>query len=208
MKRLITCILSIGLLLTALIVSSGDAEAKMYYIAPTIETRSIEIVEDNSLYPEPKVISTEEVKEEYPVARYIWNFLKDLGYNDYVCAGIIGNMMVEAGGQTLYIQPDAANASHYGICQWNRKYYSSVIGVSLDAQCEFLRDNIAYEIDIFGYKYARGFNYNSFLGLTNEKKCALAFAKAYERCGSGSYSHRQNCATIAYNYFVNGAIGE
>lgn len=168
----------------------------------------IEEVEDNSLYPESEVISTEVVEEEYPIARYIWDFLQDLGYSDYVCAGIIGNMMVESGGKTLAIQPEAANASYYGICQWSRKYYSSVIGVSLDAQCEFLRDNIAYEINTFGNKYARGFNYNNFLELSSERDCALAFAKAYERCASGSYIARQDCATVAYNYFVNGIIGE
>lgn len=214
MKRLITCILFMGLLMT-FTASCNETEVneEPYIITPVLTSVSAReslriIIRDNTiLYPEPKVISTKEVEEEYPVARYIWDFLQDLGYNDYVCAGIIGNMMVEAGGQTLAIQVDAASSTHYGICQWSKKYYSSVIGVSLDAQCEFLRDNIEYEINAFGYKYAQGFNYNKFLGLTNERDCALAFAKAYERCGSGYYTHRQNCATTAYNYFVNGVIG-
>ena len=30
----------------------------------------------------------------------------------------------------------------------------------------------------------------------------MAFAKAYERCGSGSYGVRQINALKAYNYFV------
>ena len=37
-------------------------------------------------------------EKEYPTASYIWKFFKDLGYNDYVIAGILGNMMAEAGG--------------------------------------------------------------------------------------------------------------
>ena len=38
---------------------------------------------------------------EYPVATEIWMFLKNCGYNDYVAAGILGNMMAEVGGNTL-----------------------------------------------------------------------------------------------------------
>lgn len=214
MKRLITYILSIGLLIP-LTVSCGSVEE--FYLEPSVSvseevllvesTMPIEEVEeDNNLCPKSEIISTEIVEEEYPIARYIWDFLQDLGYNDYVCAGIIGNMMVESGGNTLAIQPGVATPSYYGICQWSRRYYPNVIGVSLDAQCEFLRDNIAYEINTFGNNYARGFNYNSFLELSNEKDCVLAFAKAYERCASGSYTTRQNCATVAYNYFVNETI--
>ena len=32
-------------------------------------------------------------EEEYPVATYIWSYFKDLGYNDQVCAGILGNII-------------------------------------------------------------------------------------------------------------------
>ena len=144
-------------------------------------------------------------KSQYPVATEIWLYMKDLGWNDYVCAGILGNMMTEAGGQTLNIKPNIYNPSKnfYGICQWGRKYYPAVIGKDLKTQCNFLRDTIKYEINTFGYKYQRGFNFNSFLAMSNEKNAALAFAKAYERCGSGSYSIRQKNATVAYNYFVN-----
>lgn len=144
-------------------------------------------------------------KSEYPIATEIWLYMKDLGWNDYICAGILGNMMTEAGGQTLNIQPDIYSSSKgfYGICQWGRSYYPAVIGKDLKYQCNFLRDTIKYEIDTFGYKYQRGFDFNSFLAMSNEKNVALAFAKAYERCGSGSYSIRQKNATVAYNYFVN-----
>ena len=42
-------------------------------------------------------------KDKYPEAYKIWHYLKKLGYNDYVCAGIMGNIMAECGGQTLNI---------------------------------------------------------------------------------------------------------
>lgn len=141
-------------------------------------------------------------EEEYPVATYIWSYLKDLGYSDQVCAGILGNIMAEVGGNTLDIQYDLGSSIYYGMCQWN-KAYSDIWGASLKEQCNYLRDTIKYEIDTFGYAYKKGFKYNDFLNLTDIKQVALAFAKSYERCGSGSYKIRQNNAINAYNYFVS-----
>ena len=140
--------------------------------------------------------------QEYPAATTIWYYMKDLGYNDYVCAGIMGNLMTEVGGQTLNIRYDAYGNGYYGMCQWNRAYQSRIWGAGLEAQCDFLRDTIKYELDTFGYSYYKGFNYEAFLTMTDEQSAALAFAKCYERCGSGSYGIRQKNATIAYKYFT------
>lgn len=143
-------------------------------------------------------------KEKYPEARKVWNYLKKLGYNDYVAAGIMGNLMTETGGNTLNIKPNAygSNKKYYGICQWSKKYYPKVQGKNLDYQLSFLKNTIKNEFNTYGYKYAKGFNYKSFLKLKDSKKAALAFAKVYERCGSGSYSKRQANAVTAYKYFV------
>lgn len=138
--------------------------------------------------------------KEYPTASYIWNYMKDLGWSDTVCAGILGNMMTECGGHTLNLKYQAKTKSYYGICQWGR-HYSAVWNTNLETQCNFLRDTIEYEINTFGGLYKKGFNYKQFLNLTNEKDVALAFAKCYERC-AGGYSGRQNNAVKAYNYFV------
>ena len=140
----------------------------------------------------------------YPSATIIWKYLKDLGYNDYVCAGILGNIMAEVGGNTLNIKYWLydKNVNYYGMCQWN-KAYSSIWGADLQTQCEFLKDTIKYEFDTFGYMYYKGFNYESFLNLQDEQEVALAFAKAYERCNSKSYATRQRNALKAYNYFTN-----
>ena len=128
--------------------------------------------------------------------------MKELGWNDYVCAGIMGNLMAEVGGQTLNIQYWLRGNGYYGMCQWNRGY-SKVWGADLATQCNFLRDTIKYDLDTFGYAYAKGFNYNSFLNMSNEREGAKAFAKCYERCSSSTYTIRQNNATRAYEYFVN-----
>lgn len=141
--------------------------------------------------------------EEYPIATYVWQFLDDAGYNDYVIAGIIGNMMVECGGHTLALEPYIYSADgYYGLCQWSRGYQDRVGDTDTEYQCEFLVDTIVYEIDTYGHLYKRGFDYSSFISLTNEKDAALAFARAYERCGFMSYGARRACATTAYNYFV------
>lgn len=141
-------------------------------------------------------------EKEYPTATYIWCYFKELGYSNQVCAGILGNIMAEVGGNTLDIQATISGNGYYGMCQWN-KAYSTIWGASLEEQCDYLRDTITYEFDTFGYAYKKGFNYSSFLELTDIKNAALAFAKCYERCGSGSYYIRKENAIIAYNYFVS-----
>lgn len=140
--------------------------------------------------------------EEYPVATEIWLYMKDLGWNDYVCAGIIGNMMAEVGGGTLNIQYQLYGSSFYGICQWSKTYYSGIWGAGLLDQCNYLRDTIKYEIDTFGYAYSKGFNYDSFLKLTNEREAAYAFAACYERCAAQRRYIRKDYAEKAYDYFV------
>lgn len=144
----------------------------------------------------------EKRQNEYPAATTIWKYMKALGWNDYVCAGILGNIMAEVGGQTLKINYTSSSNSYYGMCQWNRAY-SKIWGAGLTSQCDFLRDTIKYEIDTYGKAYKKGFNFDSFLNLTDCRAAALAFAKSYERCGSGSYKIRQSNAVTAYNYFVD-----
>ena len=155
------------------------------------------------LYAESEEAKWATKAAEYPAATQIWRYMKDLGWNDYVCAGIMGNLMAEVGGQTLDIQYWLQGNGYYGMCQWNKAYRSGVWGADLVGQCDFLRDTIKYEIDTFGYAYKKGFNLDSFLALSNERDVALAFAKCYERCGSSTYTIRQNNAEKAYDYFVN-----
>jgi hypothetical protein len=140
--------------------------------------------------------------DAYPAASQIWLYLKEYGYNDYVCAGIMGNIMAEVGGQTLNIQYTLSTNNYYGICQWSSNY-SSVWGTSLQTQLDFLTSTVEKELNTYGRLYSSGFDYDDFINLTDEKAAALAFAKCYERCGSGSYSIRQQNATAAYNYFVD-----
>lgn len=143
---------------------------------------------------------------EYPVATEVWLYMKnELGWNDYVCAGVMGNMMAEVGGQTLALNPGlyGHNGSFYGICQWSGRYYPGVQGAGLQTQLNFLRDTVKKELDTYGYLWRSGLDYEGFCNLSNAEDAAMAFAKAYERCGSGSYGVRQSNAIKAYNYFTN-----
>lgn len=146
--------------------------------------------------------SAAKAKEKYPVARKVWNYLRNKGYNAYVCAGIIGNMMAECGGQTLNLKPQIYAHGYYGLCMWSSYYYPKVQGASVEKQLTFLYKTMKNEFNTFGYKYYRGFNYAAFKKLKNCKSAALAFAKCYERCASGSYTIRQKNATVAYKYFT------
>lgn len=138
---------------------------------------------------------------EHPTTTSVWIFLHEQGYNDWVSAGIIGNMMAEVGGQTLDLDIYLKTRSYFGICQWNRTY-PSVWNKNLEGQLNYLEETIQEEFDNFGFCYQSKFNYDSFCELRNERQAALAFAKCYERCASGSYGVRQKNAELAYEYFT------
>ena len=108
----------------------------------------------------------------------------------------MGNIMAEVGGQTLDISrwPQYSQKTYYGICQWagNRKQrLLNDFGTTLEAQINFLGVEL-FEVIPKG---------DSFYNMQDEKQAALYFAKYYERCGSSSYSVRQQNATKALQYF-------
>ena len=135
----------------------------------------------------------------YDNATIIWNYMKSLGWSDAVCAGIMGNIMAEVGGNTLNINPYLYNPSgyYYGICQWNKSAYGKIHGASLEAQLNYLRDTIQYEMNTYGKRYG---GYTGFLAITDAGYAAKAFADSYERCGG--WGKRPNNAYVAYSYFV------
>ena len=75
---------------------------------------------------------------EYKDATLIWEYMKNLGWNDYVCAGILGNMMAEVGGGTLDLQTTIYGNGFYGLCQWNQVFTDKVWGADLKGQMDFL----------------------------------------------------------------------
>jgi uncharacterized protein YoxC len=133
----------------------------------------------------------------YNQSTQVWNSLKALGLNDYVCAGILGNIMAEVGGQTLDISgwPQYSHGTYYGICQWSMGRKNRLLndfGTTLEDQIRFLSVELFEVIP----------KDNSFYNMQDEKEAALYFAKYYERCSSKYYSVRQKNATKALEYFT------
>jgi uncharacterized protein YoxC len=134
---------------------------------------------------------------EYKQSTAVWNYLKGLGLNDYVCAGIMGNIMAEVGGHTLDISRYSCvdTGTYYGICQWGwgrKDRLLSEYGTSLDAQLKFLG------VELFEVIPAD----SSFYSMQDEQEAALYFAQYFERCSSSSYEVRQSNASVALDYFT------
>lgn len=147
----------------------------------------------------------------YPTAEKIWLELKEHGYNDYACAGIIGNIMAEVGGNTLVLDHWEywSNNDSYGICQWKdsrRTQLFKEYGKDLNAQIEFLLYEIPVEMNEFGYLYRKDYDYEAFVSAESYEETALAFGKCFERCQDKYIKMRVDNAKIAYEYFVKPTV--
>ena len=142
--------------------------------------------------------------EEYPVATQVWLYLTDIcKYNNYVAAGLIGNMMNECGGNTLDLHYEWYGGSaktFYGLCMWSTYYAPKVSGLDLDEQLQYLSDTIENEFKNWGKLYQKGFTYEKFLNTTNAGNAAAAFMKIYERPGPISETVRRLNAYKAYKW--------
>ena len=137
---------------------------------------------------EEKRVKAAQRTSEYPVATQVWGIMKSYGWNDIICASIMGNMMRECGGDTLKLNP-YAGSSHYGLCQWSRTYHGGAWGKDVSGQLEYLRNTL--DINIFN-------------GCNSPEAGAEIFCWNYERPAKTDpvYKRMAN-ARVAYNYFVN-----
>lgn len=155
-------------------------------------------------------------EEKHPVMTYIWRDLRKHGWSDEVVAGIIGNLIAEAGGMgyqdidwQTYSYDNNGNL-YYGICQWALKYVSELhTNSSLDNQLDYLKSSIKRELNTL---YSRSFRdsfgllelrYDDFVKIDNPHDAAIAFAVCYERCASRYVTCRGPLAEKTYEYFIN-----
>ena len=126
---------------------------------------------------------------EYPVAERVWTALRSQGWSNMVCAGIMGNMMRECGGDTFYLQWDIiGSGSHYGLCQWSKAYHPNAWYLSIEEQVEYLADTL--DIGIFDL-------------CETPEEVAYVFCEVYERPGRiDPYGKRRANARKAWEYFV------
>lgn len=139
--------------------------------------------------------------EEYPVATYIWCYMKEQGWSDYVCAGIMGNIMQETGGRSLNINYMHSN-NYYGMCCWKKAYHPRVVGADLKGQCEYLLETIIPSMNTYGYMYQDGYTFEDFLEAESIEEAAAAFMIVYERPGHTNPTKRVENGQKAYKYFV------
>lgn len=152
-------------------------------ISPIIE----EPVAAEPVVEAPPVVVEIIPQGEYAVAEQVWNIMKSYGWSDVICAGIMGNMMRECGGDTLQFNPYAQN-SHYGLCQWSRTYHYGAWGKDVAGQLEYLKDSLNIAI---------------FDGCATPEEVAGVFCDKYERPGSRDPRYKRLAnARAAYEYFV------
>ena len=178
------------------LISDGDAKIQQLETEKNALEAEVEALEKE--LAQLKASRTSSVDDTYAQSAQVWTYLKSLGLNDYVCAGIMGNIMAEVGGNTLEISRYSQTESngYYGICQWagaRKQRLLNDFGTTLESQLRFLSVEL-FEVIPKG---------SSFYNMQDEKEAALYFAKYYERCGTGSYYVRQTNATAALDYFTN-----
>lgn len=144
---------------------------------------------------------------QYPVATRIWRYMKDnFGWSDAVCAGIIGNILAEAGGgYTMQIPTKIATSGPYGLCQWlggRKNYLVKKYGyhATVEQQLEFMYD------ELYGTDGVRKQVSNSkreqILNAETPEDAAMKFCRWFERPG-GKGLIRKSYARKVYNYFTS-----
>ena len=144
---------------------------------------------------------------EYPVATKVWLYMKnEFGWNDIVCAGIMGNMMAECGGcWTSDLDWDLNEPGGFGMIQWlgsRRKQLFSIYGKtpSIENQLNFMKDELYGTNGVS--KQVSEKQLNKIMNAETPEECAFAFASYFERCSEKHRAPRKGYARTAYEYFV------
>ena len=182
---------------------------------PAVEMAKRDIAitaEDMAYYEEQAAVLEEQYKwevraAEYPVATQAWLYMKnELGFNDTVCAGIMGNMMAECGGcWTSDLNWNVNSSSGYGMIQWlggRRNQLFSIYGSnpSVENQLSFMKDELYGTNGVT--KQVTDSQLNKIMNAESPEECAFAFATYFERCAEAHRSIRRGYARRAYEYFV------
>lgn len=163
-------------------------------------------------YTEQQVIFEElhkwEIRaSEYPVATQVWLYMQnEFGWNDIVCAGIMGNMMAECGGcWTDDLDWQVNKSSGLGMIQWigsRRQRIISIYGSnpSIEDQLNFMRDELYGTNGVT--KQVTDWQLDKIMNASTPEECAFAFATYFERCSENHRAPRRGYAKTAYEYFV------
>lgn len=177
-------------------------------IAKVLEIKNQYLIDYNNLLEtEKEEAKWQEKAAKYPEATRVWRYMKEeFGWNDELCAGIMGNIMAEIGGGTLDFSRWNWNANTFGMIQWlgsRKKAIKAKYGeiATIEQQLDFMKD------EMFGENGVRQqLSKNQLNAIINGKSpeaIAYDFARYFERCSPGSYAPRRGYARKAYNFFVD-----
>ena len=201
MTILVVLTLAIGWTLIAAAPYPEQEPAPMQEIEIEEPLKPVVVILPPTATEEP--IKKEIIECEYPQALQVWNAMKAKGWTDEVCAGIMGNMMAECGGDgvsKLALNPYAIGdgETSYGLCQWHAGRKDELLnnyGSDIEAQINFLE----YELD--KYFPAMLVKWQS---LDSYELIAYEFCVYFERPSNAENKglERQELAKIAFEYFV------
>lgn len=143
----------------------------------------------------------------------IWNFLRAKGCSEQCAAGIIGNLMQEAGTE---VSPSCKQSGGpgRGICQWtyNSDRWNSLMSVcnsmgvswdSLEAQCSYMWQEMQNESTWKSkLKSNYGMSVSDFIAVTDIEKATKAFCTCFERAGTAVMTNRIKYANQTYQDFT------
>jgi hypothetical protein len=145
--------------------------------------------------------------KEYPNATQAWLYMKnEFGWNDIVCAGIIGNLMAECGGCWTQDLDYTINSKHgMGMIQWIGGRKTQLVDLygetpSLVDQLNFMKDEL-YGLNGVTKQVSKS-QLDEIMNAESPEDCAYYFACYYERCAEKYRHPRRGYARTAYEYFV------
>lgn len=183
-----------------------ESESIEESLTEEIESTTADITDNTTDNSDPEEEFWKQCMIEYPIATEIWLQMKSYGWSDAACAGIMGNIMRETGGDTLrdiqyHIYSKSGN--YYGLCQWSLKYYPDIRPTenwipSIEEQIYFLRYTILNQKEL---SHSYGFTEGYLLTANSYTDVARVFCEGYERPAGSSYQREVN-AEVAWKYFV------
>lgn len=147
----------------------------------------------------------------------IWNFLRAKGCSEQCAAGIIGNLMQEAGTD---VSPSCKQSGGpgRGICQWtyNSDRWNSLMSVcnsmgvswdNLEAQCTYMWQEMQNESTWKSkLKSSYSMSVSDFIAVTDIEKATKAFCECFERAGTAVMTNRIKYAKQTYQDFTGKAV--
>lgn len=190
-------------------VVDANTEKQAYdEIARVLEIKNQYLIDYNNLLAlEAEEAKWQEKAAKYPEATRVWRYMKEeFGWNDELCAGIMGNIMAEIGGGTLNFSRWDWNTNTFGMIQWlggRKRAIKAKYGeiATIEQQLDFMKD------EMFGTNGVRkqitDKQLDAILNGESPEAIAYDFARYFERCSPGSYAPRRGYARKAYKFFVD-----